>query len=111
MNKPKPDINPVGIVGLGLLGRGIATCLLANGFTVRAYNRTARRAGLRPATGASAPWEGSAVAERGPPSRRPSRRQEQIVGGRSHHRRVDEDAMPPLEQDEEVEVVEMLGRL
>jgi 3-hydroxybutyryl-CoA dehydrogenase len=45
MNKRTPDINPVGIVGLGLLGRGIATCLLANGFTVRAYNRTARRAG------------------------------------------------------------------
>ena len=45
MNKRKPDIDPVGIVGLGLLGRGIATCLLANGFSVRAYNRTARRAG------------------------------------------------------------------
>ncbi len=34
----------VGIAGLGLLGRGIATNLLANGFTVVAYNRTARRA-------------------------------------------------------------------
>jgi 3-hydroxyacyl-CoA dehydrogenase len=45
MNKRKPDIDPVGIVGLGLLGRGIATCLLAHGFSVRAYNRTARRAG------------------------------------------------------------------
>jgi 3-hydroxybutyryl-CoA dehydrogenase len=45
MNKKKPDINPVGIVGLGLLGRGIATCLLANGFSVNAYNRTARHAG------------------------------------------------------------------
>ncbi len=39
------DINPVGIVGLGLLGRGIATCLLARGFSVKAYNRTAQRSG------------------------------------------------------------------
>jgi 3-hydroxybutyryl-CoA dehydrogenase len=45
MNKRKPNIDPVGIVGLGLLGRGIATCLLAHGFSVRAYNRTAQRAG------------------------------------------------------------------
>lgn len=38
-----PGIGPVGLAGLGLLGRGIATCLLANGFEVVAYNRTARR--------------------------------------------------------------------
>ena len=44
MNKVKPDIDPVGVVGLGLLGSGIATCLLAHGFKVKAYNRTARRA-------------------------------------------------------------------
>jgi 3-hydroxybutyryl-CoA dehydrogenase len=34
----------VGIAGLGLLGRGIATCLLANGCSVVGYNRTAKRA-------------------------------------------------------------------
>lgn len=45
MKNPKSGIDPIGIVGLGLLGRGIATCLLAHGFSVRAYNRTARRAG------------------------------------------------------------------
>jgi 3-hydroxybutyryl-CoA dehydrogenase len=39
-----PNIEPVGLIGLGLMGRGIATCLLANGFEVIAYNRTARRA-------------------------------------------------------------------
>ncbi len=38
------DVDPAGIVGLGLLGRGIATCLLAHGFSVKAYNRTASRA-------------------------------------------------------------------
>ncbi len=37
------EIGPVGLAGLGLLGRGIAACLLANGFEVAAYNRTARR--------------------------------------------------------------------
>lgn len=42
----KKDLNvqPVGLIGLGLMGRGIATCLLANGVEVIAYNRTARRA-------------------------------------------------------------------
>ena len=34
---------PVGLVGLGLMGRGIATCLLSHGVEVIAYNRTARR--------------------------------------------------------------------
>ena len=34
----------VGLVGLGLMGRGIATCLLAHGYEVIAYNRTASRA-------------------------------------------------------------------
>ncbi|WP_437193898.1 3-hydroxyacyl-CoA dehydrogenase family protein [Planctomicrobium sp. SH527] len=39
-----PDMNPaspakvVGVAGLGLLGRGIATCLLAHGFQVIAYD-------------------------------------------------------------------------
>lgn len=39
-----PRLSPVGVGGLGLLGRGIATCLLANGFQVIAYNRTTKRA-------------------------------------------------------------------
>jgi len=33
----------IGIVGLGLMGRGIAACLLSRGFRVVAYNRTAGR--------------------------------------------------------------------
>ena len=37
-------VEPVGLVGLGLMGRGIAACLLANGLKVIAYNRTTRRA-------------------------------------------------------------------
>jgi 3-hydroxybutyryl-CoA dehydrogenase len=37
-------LEPVGLVGLGLMGRGIASCLLAHGLEVVAYNRTARRA-------------------------------------------------------------------
>ncbi|HWB85854.1 MAG TPA: 3-hydroxyacyl-CoA dehydrogenase family protein [Bryobacteraceae bacterium] len=44
MKKPKSDIDPVGIIGLGLLGRGIATCLLSRGFSVRAYELSARHA-------------------------------------------------------------------
>jgi 3-hydroxybutyryl-CoA dehydrogenase len=37
-------LEPVGLVGLGLMGRGIASCLLAHGLEVVAYNRTAKRA-------------------------------------------------------------------
>ncbi len=40
----KSKIQPVGLVGLGLMGRGIATCLLSSGIEVIAYNRTAKRA-------------------------------------------------------------------
>ena len=40
----QPVVQPVGLIGLGLMGRGIAACLLANGAEVVAYNRTARRA-------------------------------------------------------------------
>ncbi len=34
---------PVGLIGLGLMGQGIATCLLSHGLSVVAYNRTAAR--------------------------------------------------------------------
>jgi 3-hydroxybutyryl-CoA dehydrogenase len=37
------QLQPVGLIGLGLMGRGIAACLLAHGFEVIAYNRTASR--------------------------------------------------------------------
>jgi 3-hydroxybutyryl-CoA dehydrogenase len=37
----RPD--PIGLVGLGLMGRGIAACLIAHGFKVCAYNRTHER--------------------------------------------------------------------
>jgi len=43
-SKPLPAGAPVGLVGLGLMGQGIASCLLARGFHVVAYNRTASRA-------------------------------------------------------------------
>ena len=33
----------IGVVGLGLMGRGIATCLLAYGRRVAAYDAQARR--------------------------------------------------------------------
>ncbi len=42
--KTSGGVEPVGLVGLGLMGRGIASCLLGNGLKVIAYNRTARRA-------------------------------------------------------------------
>jgi 3-hydroxybutyryl-CoA dehydrogenase len=38
------QVQPVGLIGLGLMGRGIAACLLAHGLEVIAYNRTAARA-------------------------------------------------------------------
>ncbi len=44
MRAKTPTIQPTAIVGLGLMGRGIATCLLAHGLEVIAYNRTAKRA-------------------------------------------------------------------
>jgi len=40
----KNDSAPVGLIGLGLMGQGIASCLLAYGFRVIGYNRTASRA-------------------------------------------------------------------
>lgn len=40
----KKQLQPVGLIGLGLMGRGIASCLLSQGLEVVAYNRTASRA-------------------------------------------------------------------
>ena len=42
--RPGREFGTVGVVGLGLMGRGIAACLLSRGLRVVAYNRTARRA-------------------------------------------------------------------
>ena len=44
MKRQKQNSEPVGLIGLGLMGRGIASCLLAHGLEVVAYNRTASRA-------------------------------------------------------------------
>ena len=44
MSAKTARLQPVGLIGLGLMGRGIASCLLANGLEVIAYNRTAKRA-------------------------------------------------------------------
>ena len=40
----KTAIREVGVVGLGLMGRGIAACLLSHGLKVVAFNRTRERA-------------------------------------------------------------------
>jgi 3-hydroxybutyryl-CoA dehydrogenase len=37
------QVQPLGLIGLGLMGRGIAACLLSNGLEVLAYSRTAAR--------------------------------------------------------------------
>ena len=42
VSKP-PKLEPIGLVGLGLMGQGIAACLLAHGLRVIAYNRTVTR--------------------------------------------------------------------
>ena len=42
-NNSSKKINTIGLVGLGLMGQGICTCLIANGFNVIAYSRTATR--------------------------------------------------------------------
>ena len=43
VNENAQDINTIGLVGLGLMGQGICSCLIANGFNVVAYSRTATR--------------------------------------------------------------------
>jgi 3-hydroxybutyryl-CoA dehydrogenase len=43
MNR-KTEINTIGLIGLGLMGQGIASCLIRYGFHVIAYSRTASRA-------------------------------------------------------------------
>jgi 3-hydroxybutyryl-CoA dehydrogenase len=48
MSGRRERFNPVGVVGLGLLGRGIATCLLAQGFQVVAYEQIRERAKASP---------------------------------------------------------------
>jgi 3-hydroxybutyryl-CoA dehydrogenase len=37
------DIRNIGVIGLGLMGQGITSCLLSHGFHVVAYSRTAAR--------------------------------------------------------------------
>jgi 3-hydroxybutyryl-CoA dehydrogenase len=44
MTSTRKQIEPVGLIGLGLMGRGIASCLLANGLEVVGFNRTVSRA-------------------------------------------------------------------
>ncbi len=43
MMKSENGINTIGLVGLGLMGQGIASCLITYGFNVIAYSRTATR--------------------------------------------------------------------
>ena len=42
--RARQQLEPIGLIGLGLMGRGIASCLLSQGLEVIAYNRTANRA-------------------------------------------------------------------
>jgi 3-hydroxybutyryl-CoA dehydrogenase len=44
MIKQKRPKEPVGVIGLGLMGRGIVTCLLANGFHVVGHDRSTLQA-------------------------------------------------------------------
>ncbi|MBE7540158.1 MAG: 3-hydroxyacyl-CoA dehydrogenase family protein [Opitutaceae bacterium] len=42
--RPKFNLEPIGLVGLGLMGAGIATCLLSRGFRVVAHDRSPKQA-------------------------------------------------------------------
>ena len=44
MGTPSATVQPVGLVGLGLMGRGVAACLLSHGIEVIAHDRNAKRA-------------------------------------------------------------------
>jgi 3-hydroxyacyl-CoA dehydrogenase len=44
MAKDRSTLPQIGVVGLGLMSRGIATCLVANGYSVAGYDRTRRQA-------------------------------------------------------------------
>jgi 3-hydroxyisobutyrate dehydrogenase len=44
MKSRRDFVNTVGFIGLGLMGRGMARCLIRAGYTVRLYNRTRSRA-------------------------------------------------------------------
>jgi 3-hydroxybutyryl-CoA dehydrogenase len=44
LKRAQQKFGKIGLIGLGLMGRGIAACLLSRGLEVIAYNRTARRA-------------------------------------------------------------------
>ncbi len=41
--KDGKNIQTIGLLGLGLMGQGICSCLIAHGFNVIAYSRTAKR--------------------------------------------------------------------
>ncbi len=43
-NRPKASCSKIGIVGLGLMGQGIATCLLAHGHVVTGYDSDPKKA-------------------------------------------------------------------
>ncbi len=43
MNNQNEEIINIGIIGLGLMGQGIASCFIRYGFNVIAYSRTAAR--------------------------------------------------------------------
>jgi 3-hydroxybutyryl-CoA dehydrogenase len=44
MKKRQSTLPQIGVVGLGLMGRGIATCLVANGYSVLGYDRSGPQA-------------------------------------------------------------------
>jgi 3-hydroxyisobutyrate dehydrogenase-like beta-hydroxyacid dehydrogenase len=46
MRKHKPPDGPVGVIGFGLMGRGIGTCLLANDLALIAHERSSRQAAV-----------------------------------------------------------------
>src|SRR5512141_2484636 len=51
------DMQQIAVLGLGIMGSGIARNLLKNGFAVTVYNRTASKA--QPLIDAGATWAGS----------------------------------------------------